>query len=81
MRRPKLTRPTVDLFSDGEILDSIALHRHGAFTGMEFPFRRLRSYRDHVELRFPDRKKPTTAILVEWRPLHFGGRVSLFRLP
>jgi hypothetical protein len=33
MRRPKLTRPTVELFSDGEILDVNMLHRQGAFTG------------------------------------------------
>ena len=30
MRQPKLTRPTVELFSDGEILDVNMLNRRGA---------------------------------------------------
>jgi hypothetical protein len=66
MRR-KLLRPVVELFSDGEILDSYELYRHGAFRRpMEFPFRRLRTYRDHIELRWPNRDKSAQVILVEW---------------
>lgn len=65
MRR-KLLRPVVELFSDGEILDSYELNRWGAFRRpMEFPFRRLRSYRDHIELRWPDRDKLPQVILLE----------------
>ena len=66
MRRPKRTHPVVELFSDGEILDSYELYRHGAFRRpMEFPFRRLRTYRDHIELRWPNRDQPPRAILLE----------------
>jgi hypothetical protein len=65
MRRPR-THPVVELFSDGEILDSYALYRWGAFRRpMEFPFRRLRTYRDHIELRWPNRDQPPRAILLE----------------
>jgi hypothetical protein len=69
MRYPKLLRPTVELFSDGEILDSYDLYRRGAFRRpMEFPFRRLRTYPDHIELRWPDRNKPPQVILLERTP-------------
>jgi hypothetical protein len=55
MRRPKLARPTIELFSDGEILDSIALYRHGAFRRPNhFPFRRLKLFPDHTEINFRD---------------------------
>jgi hypothetical protein len=40
MRQPKLTRPTVELFSDGEILDVNILNRcgaRGAMTNRRFP--------------------------------------------
>jgi hypothetical protein len=74
MGRPKLTRPTVELFSDGEILDAYALNRRGAFSvPMEFPLRRLRSYRDHIELRWPNRDKPPQVILLERTKLNYGG--------
>jgi hypothetical protein len=53
MRRPKLARSTVELFSDGEILDSIELYRHGAFRRPNhFPFRRLKTFPDHIEINF-----------------------------
>jgi hypothetical protein len=66
MRRLKRTHPVVELFSDGEILDSYELYRHGAFRRpMEFPFRRLRTYRDHIELRWRNRDKPPQVILLE----------------
>jgi hypothetical protein len=72
-------RPVVELFRDGEILDSISLYRHGAFNRpTEFPFRRLRTYRDRVELRWPNREKPPQVILFEWRPLYFGGAFPYF---
>jgi hypothetical protein len=40
MPRPKLTRPTTDLFErDGSVLDVNDLHRHGAFSRpLHFPF-------------------------------------------
>jgi hypothetical protein len=76
MRRHKLTRPVVELFSDGEILDSFALNRLGAFdcpNGMAFPFRRLRTYRDHIELRWPNPDEPPQIIPVEYSRLNYGG--------
>jgi hypothetical protein len=79
VRRPKLTRPTVELFSDGEILDSYDLYRRGAFSvPMEFPFRRLRTYRDHIELRWRDRTKPPQIILIERTPVNYGGERPWF---
>jgi len=74
MRSDKLTCPTVELFSDGEILDAYDLNRRGAFSvPMGFPFRRLRSYRDHIELRWRDRNKPPQIILLERTKLNYGG--------
>ena len=82
MRRPKRTHPVVELFSDGEILDSYELYRHGAFRRpMEFPFRRLRTYRDHIELRWRDRNKPPTVVLIEYTPLNYGGERPWFVCP
>jgi len=67
MRRPKRTHPVVELFSDGEILDSYELYRWGAFRRpMAFPLRRLKTFPpDHIELRWPDRNKPPQVILLE----------------
>jgi hypothetical protein len=73
MHRPKLTRPTVELFSDGEILDVNALNRNGAFRRpMHYPFRRLKTYQDRVELYFRDRTKPAQIILVARTAQNFG---------
>ena len=73
MRR-KLLRPVVELFSDGEILDVNALHRNGAFLRpMQFPFRRLKTFPDHVEISFPHCNKPPQIILIERTGLHLGG--------
>jgi ribosomal protein S27E len=82
MRRAYSPRPTTDLFDDSAVLDAIELYRHGAFAQpMHFPFRRLRTDRDHVERSWPDRNKPATVILVEHRPLHLGGAFPYFRCP
>jgi hypothetical protein len=40
---------------------------------MEFPFRRLRTYRDHIELRWPNRDKPPQIILLDRTKLNYGG--------
>src|SRR6516162_609105 len=73
MRQPKLTRPTVELFSDGEILDVNMLNRRGAFLQpLHFPLRRLKTFPDHIELRWPNRDKPPQIILVERTRMHFG---------
>jgi hypothetical protein len=75
MRRSLLTRPTVELFSDGEILDVNDLYRRGAFSvpGMWFPFRRLKTFSDHVEINFRDRNRPPQIVLIERTGLHLGG--------
>jgi hypothetical protein len=74
MRRPKLTRPTVELFSDGEILDVNDLHRRGAFrTPMHFPFRRIKTFPDRLEINFRDRNRPPQIVLIERTRLHLGG--------
>lgn len=79
MRRPNVLRPTVELFSEGEVLDSIALYRHGAFARPSyFPLRRLKTFPDHVELSWPNKNKPPQIILLQWRPLHFGGAFPYF---
>lgn len=73
MHRPKLIRPTVELFSDGQILDVNDLHRRGAFDrAMHFPFRRLKTFPDHIELRWPNLDKPAQVILVERTRMHLG---------
>jgi hypothetical protein len=74
MRRfKKPTHPVVELFSDGEILDVNMLNRRGAFSAsMEFPLRRLRTFPNHIELRWPNLDKPATVILVERTRMHFG---------
>jgi hypothetical protein len=48
---------------------------------MEFPFRRLRTYRDHIELRWRDRNKPPTVVLIEYTPLNYGGERPWFVCP
>jgi hypothetical protein len=74
MRRPKLTRPTVELFSDGEILDVNMLHRQGAFIRpMHFPFRRMKTFPDRIEIYFRDRNRPPQLGLIERTGLHLGG--------
>jgi hypothetical protein len=77
MRRPKLTRPTTDLFErDGSVIDVNDLHRRHAFRSpMWFPFRRLnlKTFPDHVELNFRDRNRPPLVLLVERTRLHLGG--------
>jgi hypothetical protein len=74
MRR-ELLRPTVELFSDGEILDAYDLNRRGAFSapGMWFPFRRVKTFPDHIEINFRDRNRPPLVLLIERTGLHLGG--------
>jgi hypothetical protein len=75
MRRPKLTRPTTDLFHDGITLDVNDLDRRHAFSGqgMWFPFRRLKTFPDHVEINFRDRSRSPLVLLIERTNMHFGG--------
>jgi hypothetical protein len=74
MRRPKLLRPTTDLFHQGNTLDAYQLNRVGAFNQpMYFPLRRLKTFPDHVEISWPNKSKPPTVLLVEKTRLHFGG--------
>jgi hypothetical protein len=74
MRRLKFTRPTVELFSDGQILDVNMLARNGAFSGppLWYPFRRLKTFPDHIEINFRDRNRPSQIILIERTRMHFG---------
>jgi hypothetical protein len=79
MRRPKLTRPTVELFNDGEILDVNDLHRRGAFRSpMWFPFKKLRTYPDRLEIYFRDRNRPPQTVLIERTRLYLGGQRPWF---
>jgi hypothetical protein len=75
MRRPKLTRPTVEPFErDGSALDVNDLYRRGAFRSgqsLEFPIKRLRTFPDHMEINF--RGRPAQLILIERTRLHLGG--------
>ena len=75
MRRPKLTRPTTDLFErDGSVIDVNDLARRGAFDrAMHFPFRRIKTFPDHAEINFRDRNKPPLVLLIERTHLHLGG--------
>jgi DNA-directed RNA polymerase subunit RPC12/RpoP len=74
MRRPNVLRPTVDLFErDGSVIDVNDLHRRGAFVGMWFPFKRLRTYPDRLEIKWPDHNKTPQIILIERTRLHLGG--------
>lgn len=72
MRKPRLTRATTDLFSDDSVLDVNDLRRRGAFVRpMWFPFRRLKTFPDRLEISWPDENKPPQVILIErtaWRP-------------
>src|SRR5262245_8860545 len=74
MRR-KLLRPTVDLFErDGSALDVNDLARRHAFRQpMHFPFKRLRTFPDRVEINFRDRNKPPQIVLIARTALHLGG--------
>jgi hypothetical protein len=69
------TRPTTDLFErDGSALDVNDLHRRDAFrTPMHFPFRRLKTFPDHIEINFRDSNRPPLVLLVERTRLHLGG--------
>ncbi len=70
----KLVRPTTDLSSDGEILNAYDLNRRGAFSRpMVFPFRRLKTFPDHIELRWPNPTKPSAVMLIERTKLNYGG--------
>jgi len=75
MRRPKLLRPTTELFErDGSVVDVNDLHRRGAFsTPMYFPFRRIKTFPDHIEISFRDRNRPALVLLIERTRLHLGG--------
>jgi hypothetical protein len=76
MRRPKLLHPTTDLFErDGSAFDVNDLAKRGAFLapGMWFPFRRLKTFPDHIEINFRDRNRPPLVLLVERTRLHLGG--------
>jgi hypothetical protein len=74
MRRSKFPHPCVELFSDGQMIDVNMLNRRGAFSGpgMWFPFRRLKTYPDRIEINFRDRTRPPQIILVERTRMHFG---------
>jgi hypothetical protein len=55
-------------------LDVNDLHRRGAFhTPMHFPFRRLRTFPDRMEIYFRDRNRPPQIVLIERTRLHLGG--------
>jgi hypothetical protein len=71
-------RPTVEDFSDSEILDVNLLHRQRAFAGPVgyFPLRYLKTYRDRIELTRPAR----TIAIVRTR-LHSGGLRPWFICP
>jgi hypothetical protein len=73
MRRPKVLRPIVELFSDGEILDVNMLNRRRAFSvPQHFVLRRLKTFPDHIEINFRDRNRPSQIILIERTRMHFG---------
>jgi hypothetical protein len=80
--RPKLLRPTVELFISPPPLSSVELYRAGAFgrQPMIFPFKapRLRAYSDRIEIYFRDRNRPPQTVWLEWRPLHLGGAFPYF---
>ena len=66
MRRPKFTRPTTDLFHEGDTLDAYQLNRAGAFSQpLHFPFRRLKTFPDHIEISLTNKSKPPLVLLVE----------------
>ena len=75
MRRPNVLRPTTELFErDGSVLDVNDLHRRGAFDRpMWFPFRRIKTFPDHIEINFRDRNRPPLLLLIERTGLHLGG--------
>ena len=71
-RRHRLTRPTTDLFHEGDTLDVNQLNRTGAFSRpMHYPLRRLKTFPDHIEINFRDR--PPLVLLIERTHLHLGG--------
>jgi hypothetical protein len=83
MRLRKPPRPTTDLFErDGSVLDVNDLHRRGAFVRpMWFPFRRLKTFRDRLEISWPDKNKPPQIILLERTRLYLGGERPWFLCP
>ena len=81
MRRPRLLRACVELFErDGSVIDVNDLHRRGAFSGpgMWFPFKRLKTFPDRLEIKWPDQNKPPQIILIERTRLHLGGERPWF---
>src|SRR5262249_28000600 len=75
MRRPSVLRPTTDLFHEGNTLDVNDLARRGAFSGpgMWFPFKRVKTFSDRLEIKWPDKNKPPQIILIERTKLYLGG--------
>jgi len=74
MHRPRLTRPTTDLFHEGITLDVNQLNRTGAFAQpMIYPLRRLKTFPDHIKLNFRDRARPAQITPIERTDMHFGG--------
>ena len=75
--RSVLPRPVVELFErDGSVIDVNDLHRRGAFLKpMHFPFRKLKTFPDRIEINFPKGNfpKPPQIILIERTRLHLGG--------
>jgi hypothetical protein len=80
MRRPKLTRPTTDLFErDGSVIDVNDLHRRGAFRApMWFPFKRLRTFPDRLEIYFRNHNRPPQIVLIERTRLYLGSERPWF---
>jgi hypothetical protein len=77
MRRRRLTRPTTDLFHEGDTLDVNQLNRTGAFARpMHYVLRRLKTYPDRAELYFKDRNRPPQITLIERTALFPGALTS-----
>ena len=77
MRRRKLTRPTTDLFHEGDTLDVHQLNRTGAFLRPTiYPLRRLKTFPDHIEINFRDRARPPQITLIERTALFAGALTS-----
>jgi hypothetical protein len=84
MRRPRLLRACVELFErDGSVIDVNDLHRRGAFSGpgMWFPFKRLKTFPDRLEIKWPDKNKPPVIVLIERTKLYLGGSRPWFICP
>jgi hypothetical protein len=72
---PVMRRPTTDLFErNGSVIDVNDLHRRGAFrVPMWFPFKRITTFCDRLQIKWPDKNKPPQIILIERTHVHFGG--------